>query len=96
MFNKKQAQSGLSKTDFIAELIKNSKVTVLRFGDSIKPIYSELRKIGVNLNQIAYLVNIGRHTQAEKDIMQMKIHYNKTLDRLNDFLDNPELISEDK
>lgn len=89
MFNKKQAASGLNKTDFLVKLLKGSKVTAYHFTDDVKCLCDELRKIGVNLNQIAYLVNIGRHTEAEGEILRMRTAYFNIFDKVSAFLDKP-------
>ena len=89
LFNKKQAASGLSKTDFLVKLLKGSKVTAYHFTDDVKCLCNELRKIGVNLNQIAYLVNIGRHTEAEGEILRMRTAYFNIFDKVSAFLDKP-------
>ena len=89
LFNKKQAASGLSKTDFLVKLLKGSKVTAYRFTDDVKCLCNELRRIGVNLNQIAYLVNIGRHTEAEGEILRMRTAYFNIFDKVSAFLDKP-------
>lgn len=89
LFNKKQAASGLNKTDFLVKLLKGSKVTAYHFTDDVKQLCGELRKIGVNLNQIAYLVNIGRHTEAEGEILRMRTAYFNIFDKVSAFLDKP-------
>lgn len=99
-FEKKRIASGLSKTEFLLKLLQSSKIQVFQFGDSIKDLHYELRKIGVNINQIAYLVNIGRDVQAKYELHQIVQQYEETLDRLNHFLDAPlvnaQIISEDE
>lgn len=98
-FEKKRVASGLSKTEFLLKLLKSAKIHVFQFGDSIKGLHYELRKIGVNINQIAYLVNIGRDVQAKYELHQITRQYEETLNRLNHFLDAPlvnaQIISED-
>lgn len=49
LFNKKQAASGLSKTDFFVRLLNNSKIKIYCFNEALKILYNELRRIGVNL-----------------------------------------------
>lgn len=99
-FKKRRIASGLSKTEFLLKLLRFSKIQVLRFGDSVKDLHYELRKIGVNLNQIAYFVNIGHDIQAKYELHRMSRQYEEVLDRLKHFLDAPlvnaRIISEDK
>lgn len=98
-FEKKRAATGLSKTEFLLKMLKSSKIQVFRLGEPVKDLQHELRKIGVNINQIAYLVNTGRDVQAKYELHQISRQYEETLDRLNHFLDAPlvnaEIISED-
>jgi len=95
LFKKKQAASGLNKTDFLVKLLKGSKITAYHFTDDVKQLCSELRKIGVNLNQIAYLVNIGRHTEAEGEILRMRTAYFNIFDKVSSFLDKPSVHIEE-
>ena len=62
----------------------------------MKQLCGELRKIGVNLNQIAYLVNIGRHTEAEGEILRMRTAYFKIFDKVRTFLDKPNVKVEEE
>ena len=98
VFEKKRIASGLSKTEFFLKLLKSARIQVFQFGESIKNLHHELRKIGVNINQIAYLVNIGHDVQAKYELHQITRQYEETLDRLNHFLDAPlvnaQIISE--
>lgn len=100
VFEKKCAATGLNKTEFLLKLLKSSKIQVFQFSDTIKTLHGELRKIGVNLNQIAYLVNIGHDVQAKYELHQMSRQYEEVLDRLKHFLDAPlvnaQIISEDE
>ena len=100
LFERKYAATGLSKTEFLMKLLKSAKIQVFQFSDTIKTLHSELRKIGVNLNQIAYLVNIGYDEQAWSELRQMSRQYEEVLDRLKHFLDAPlinvQIISEDE
>ena len=100
LFECKRAATELSKTDFLLKLLKSAKIQVFQFSDTIKTLHSELRKIGVNLNQIAYLVNIGYDEQARSELHQMSRQYEEVLDRLKHFLDAPlvnaQIISEDE
>ena len=97
LFERKRAATELSKTDFLLKLLKSAKIQVFQFSDTIKTLHGELRKIGVNLNQIAYLVNTGHDVQAKYELHQMSRQYEEVLDRLKHFLDallvNAQIIS---
>ncbi|MCR5141239.1 MAG: MobC family plasmid mobilization relaxosome protein [Ruminococcus sp.] len=49
----------------------------------------ELRKIGVNLNQVAYLVNIMQDGEALRELHRMQDGFCAAMDRLSRFLDKP-------
>ena len=89
MFERKRALSGLSKTDFFMKLVRGSNIKVYRFDDEVKGIIHELRKIGVNLNQVAYLVNIMQDGEALRELHKMQDGFCMTMDRLSRFLDKP-------
>ena len=88
-FEQKRAISGLSKTDFFVKLIRSCNIKVYRFDDEVKDIMHELRKTGVNLNQVAYLVNIMQDGQALKELRNMQVSFCIAMDRLSKFLDKP-------
>ncbi|MBR1531402.1 MAG: plasmid mobilization relaxosome protein MobC [Eubacterium sp.] len=89
MFERKRKESGLSKTDFFIKLVRGSNIKVYRFDDEVKAIMHELRKIGVNLNQVAYLVNIMQDGEALRELHRMQESFCNAMDRLSAFLDKP-------
>ena len=89
MFERKRQASGLSKTDFFMKLVRGSNIKVYHFDDEVKSIVHELRKIGVNLNQVAYLVNIMQDGKALKELRLMQEGFCAAMDRLSAFLDKP-------
>lgn len=88
-FERKRAISGLSKTDFFMKLVRGSNIKVYRFDEDVKAIMHELRKIGVNLNQVAYLVNIMQDGEALGELHRMQGGFCNAMDRLSAFLDKP-------
>ena len=89
MFERKRAISGLNKTVFFMMLVRGSNLMVYRFDDEVNGIMHELRKIGVNLNQVAYLVNIMQDGKALRELHRMQDGFCMTMDRLSRFLDKP-------
>ena len=89
MFERKRQASGLNKTDFFMKLVRGSNIKVYHFDDEVKSIVHELRKIGVNLNQVAYLVNIMQDSKALKELGLMQDGFCAAMDRLSSFLDKP-------
>lgn len=89
MFERKWKSSGMNKTDFFMKLVRGSNIKVYRFDDEVKAIIHELRKIGVNLNQVAYLVNIMQDGEALRELHRMQVSFCNAMDRLSTFLDKP-------
>ena len=67
---------------------------VYHFDEILNTLYKELRKIGVNLNQVAALANSGRLPQAEIEIYNMLKIYNGVMTSLKAFLDKPLIHAE--
>ena len=88
-FERKRAISGLSKTDFFMKLVRGSTIKVYRFDDEVKAIMHELRRIGANMNQVAYLVNIMQDGEALKELHNMQDSFCMAMNRLSKFLDKP-------
>ncbi len=89
LFNAKQSASGLNKTNFLLSLLKSATIKVYAFEDSARQLYNELRKIGVNLNQVAYLVNSGYFDSAKESLYKMQNAYLDVFERLKCFLEKP-------
>ena len=89
LFSIKQRESGLSKTDFLVEMLRDTSIKVYRFNEAINPLYRKLQKIGVNLNQIAVTANSGFFPEAERYVFQMQSEYSAVMESLKAFLENP-------
>ncbi|MDR2559048.1 MAG: MobC family plasmid mobilization relaxosome protein [Oscillospiraceae bacterium] len=89
LFNIKQSLSKLSKTDFFVKMVNDTKIITYHFTEEIHEIYRELRKIGVNLNQIAYYANAGYFPQAESEMKQIEPLYESVMTALKKFLEKP-------
>ena len=88
-FEKKRKTSGLNKTDFFMKLVRGSTIKVYRFDDEVKDIMHELRKIGVNLNQVAYLADTFQSEKAQFALGYYQNSFCAAMDRLSRFLDKP-------
>ena len=88
-FEKKRAESSLGKTDFFVKMVRDSNIKVYRFDDEIKAIIHELRKIGVNLNQVAYLANTFQSDKAQTALRYYQNSFCAAMDNLSAFLDKP-------
>lgn len=89
LFNAKQSASGLNKTEFLLSLLRSATIKVYAFENSAKRICNELRKIGVNLNQVAYLVNSGYFNNAKENFFKMQEAYFNVFELLKTFLEKP-------
>lgn len=89
LFEKKCSDSGMSKTDFLVSILKNSTVKVYRIEEAIRPMMKELRYIGSNINQIAYFSNIGQEQAVRDNIESIRRSHNLLMEEISDFLKNP-------
>ena len=89
LWNTKHEASGLSKTDYLMQAIRNSEVRVYSIEESIAPIVHEIRKIGTNLNQLAYFSNIGQEYHVRAEIEAIRKTNDRVMGQLSDFLNDP-------
>ena len=90
LWNTKHEESGLSKTDYLMQAIRNSEVRIYSIEESITPLIHEIRKIGTNLNQLAYFSNIGQDSKVRAEIGAIRIANDRLVEQIEDFLNNPE------
>lgn len=57
---KHAAKAGVTESDYVRTLINDPAHVFVTEGGTLRGIYRELKRQGVNLNQIAYAVNAGR------------------------------------
>ena len=86
----KQKASGLSKTDYLVQAIRRSEVKICSVEESIAPIIHEIRKIGTNLNQLAYFSNIGQDDRVRAEIGAIRQTNDAVMGQLSDFLKSPQ------
>ncbi len=89
LWNSKQAASGLGKTEFFLKMLKSTRIKVYCFNETLKELYNELRHIGNNINQAAYLVNIDRFDVAAQEIDAMYREFMNLMNKFQKFIDNP-------
>ncbi len=68
LWNTKHEASGMSKTDYLMQALRDSEVKIYSIADDIAPLIHEIRKIGTNLNQLAYFSNIGQDDKVRAEI----------------------------
>ncbi len=79
----------MGKTEFFLKMLKSTRIKVYCFNESLKLLYNELRHIGVNLNQAAYLVNVDRFDVAAREIGAMYQEFMNLINKFQKFIDNP-------
>ena len=89
LWNTKHKASGLSKTDYLLQAIRNSEVCIYSISDDIAPLIHEIRKIGTNLNQLAYYSNIGQEERVRAGIGNIRCDNEVVMRKILEFLDNP-------
>jgi len=89
LFNIKQSLSKLSKTDFFVEMVNDTVIKTYHFTSELSELYKELRKIGININQIAAHANSGYFPQAEQEIKSIYSLYDSVMSELKSFLEKP-------
>lgn len=72
-------KSKLTQTEFFIKCIAKKKIIVV---DGLKQTLTELKKIGVNLNQISKNLNCGIFVNADKELKEVKEEFVK----LNDIM----------
>lgn len=90
LWTAKQKASGLSKTDYLMQAIRNSEVRIYSVEESIAPIVHEIRKIGTNLNQLAYFSNIGQDERVKSEIGAIRQTNDAVMGQLSKFLKAPQ------
>jgi len=86
----RQKASGLCKTDYLMQAIRRSEVRIYSVEESIAPIVHENRKIGTNLNQLAYFSNIGQDERVRAEIGAIRRTNDTVMGQLLDFLKHPQ------
>ncbi len=96
LWNTKHKASGLSKTDYLIQALRNSEVRIYFIEESIAPLIHEIRKIGTNLNQLAYFSNIGQDEKVRSEIGAIRQTNDTVMGQLSDFLKNPKFAVKGK
>ena len=94
--NDKQKASGLSKTDYLVQAIRSSEVRIYSIEESFAPLIHEIRKIGTNLNQLAYFSNIGQDEKVRSEICAIRRENEIVMKKILVFLNNPKFTTGSK
>lgn len=77
------AKSKLTQTDFFIKCITKKKIIVI---DGLKETLAELKKIGVNINQISKNLNGGFFQNATGELKEIKQQFAKVTDCIIEIL----------
>lgn len=83
LFIDKVEKSKLSQTEFLIRCINKKRIIVV---DGLKETLLELKKIGVNINQISKNLNGGIFQNADKELKIVKEEFAKVNDIILDVL----------
>jgi len=72
-------KSKLSQTDFFVKCVTKKKIVVI---DTLKETLIELKRIGVNLNQISKNLNGGIFQNADRELQGIKEEFAKVSDEV--------------
>jgi phosphoglycolate phosphatase-like HAD superfamily hydrolase len=72
-------KSNLSQTDFFIRCVTKKKIIVV---DGLKETLTELKRIGVNLNQISKNLNGGIFQNADNELKAVKEEFSKVNDTM--------------
>lgn len=89
LWNTKHKASGLSKTDYLLQAIQDSEVRIYSISDDIAPLIHEIRKIGTNLNKLAYYSNIGQEKRVRAEIGNIRHDNEIVMKKILEFLKSP-------
>lgn len=71
-------------------------VSTLLYRESILPLIHEIRKIGTNLNQLAYFSNIKQDEKVRAEIGAIRQTNDTVMEQISDFLKNPKFTAKGK
>lgn len=84
-FEKQRKKTGLNKTDFLIRLIQSREIKMFNVQPELQEIVHELKKQGVNLNQIARSLNQNPYTSANTPLIDLQTQYKQISDQLLTF-----------
>lgn len=82
IYQKLVEKSKLSKQEYNLNCLLNKKIVVV---DGIVDLALQIRKIGVNINQIVHLANSVQEVSDDK-VNELDIHVKEVWNLLNDFV----------
>ena len=87
--SKHAAKAGVSESDYVRTLINDPSHVFITEASTLRDLYRELKRQGVNINQVAYSVNAGRAKHIDGDILdRLSLDNHAALLRLGELLDS--------
>jgi hypothetical protein len=84
-FETQRNKTGLNKTDFLVQLIQKRTIKVFNIQPELQSIIYELKKQGVNLNQIAHSLNQDPFISAHINLTNIQEKYEIISNQILDF-----------
>jgi len=84
-FETQRKKTGLNKTDFLIRLIQSREIKVFNIQPELHEIVHELKKQGVNLNQIARSLNQNPYSPTNTSLTDLQTKYRQISDQLLTF-----------
>jgi len=84
-FEAQREKTGLNKTDFLIRLIQSREIKVFNIQPELQEIVHELKKQGVNLNQIARSLNQNPYSPTNTSLTDLQTKYRQISDQLLTF-----------
>ncbi|MGL6201391.1 MAG: plasmid mobilization protein [Lachnospiraceae bacterium] len=81
-FEKQREKTGLNKTDFLIQLIESREIKVFNINPELHEIIHELKKQGVNLNQIARALNQNPYSPTNTSLTYLQTEYRQLSDQI--------------
>jgi hypothetical protein len=80
---KKLDEAKLKKNEYGLKCLLDKKITVI---DGFKELANEVKRVGVNVNQIARALNFGNVYDCKEELNEMQKELKEVWQSLNDFL----------
>lgn len=79
LYMEKVKKSNLSQNEYFIKCVTGKKIIVI---EGLKEILTELKRIGVNINQISKNLNSGIFQEASEDIKYIRAELSKTTEAI--------------
>jgi hypothetical protein len=81
--NELVSKSGFSKSEYMRKCLLGKKIVVI---DGFKELTNEVKRVGINVNQIAKALNFGNIYDCKRELDEMQRELKEVWQSLNSFL----------